>query len=640
MVNAADSTLRTISRQVQRDLLPFEGRLGITWRIALLCALVAGTAMMHKLPESAISCYLIIFLMRPNGAECVVQALGLIMLVCILVLALAPVVQALADTPLLRIAAIAGASFAFLYLSSATQLGEIGSILGLVIAFILTVVDLVPAGEIVTRGLLYAGAMASMPMAWMAVFCLVLGTGPHTLVRRTIAQRLEAAATLLERGDATTARTLAVEGQAEVDKRMMMAQLLHTAPKAETCWLGGAAASSYRLLIAVASMPHEVGEGARGLLASRCRSAAAAIRAGRKPNAPGGAAASAAQPDAALSLAQDMLAGMARSDGGSTARPAKMPLVASDALSNPEHQQFALKTTAAALTAYFIYSLLNWEGISTAMVTCYVASLGTTGETVHKLVLRICGCLIGAAMGIAAIVFVLPHLTSVGGLMALVFFAILPAAWVASGSERISYGGVQIGFAFLLSILGGFGPSTSMSAASDRVIGILLGNAIVFVVFTSFWTKSALVVARRKLAETLELLARLAQMSPVERGAAVNDIAAVTAGVAKAEDALDMTPYEPHGQRPAAADVLRLHGVAEEIRALLPMVIFTRAPTGALAEKLRQAAQAVDDRTPRLAPQGPHGLHLTGSAGVGVNMSDIERRAERIGTLATGGDSK
>jgi multidrug resistance protein MdtO len=637
MANAADSPLRMIGQQVRRDLQPFEGRLGMTWRIALLCALVAGTAMMHQLPESAISCYLIIFLMRPNGAECVVQALGLIVLVCLLVLALAPVIQALADAPLLRIVVIAGASFTFLYLGSATQLGEIGSIIGLVIAFILTMVDLVPAAEIVTRGLLYAGAMASMPMLWMAVFCLVLGIGPHTLVRRTIAQRLEAAATLLERGEAEQATALAAEGQAEVDKRMMMAQLLHTAPKTETLWLGGAAASAYRLLIAVLSLPKDVAQDIRDTLASQCRAAAVAIRARRKPAFPELKATSAAQPHGALALAQEMLEGLARPDGGSKAQPGTIPFVAADALTNPEHQQFALKTTLAALTAYFIYSLLSWEGIATAMVTCYVASLGTTGETVHKLALRICGCLIGAAMGLAAILFVMPHLTSVGGLMALVFFGILPAAWVASGSERMSYGGVQIGLAFLLTILGGFGPSTSMSAASDRVIGILLGNAIVFVVFTGFWTKSALVVARRELAGALAVLARLAQMGPAERGAAVNDIAAVAGGIEKARDALDVTPYEPHGQRPAAADVLELYGVADETKALLPMILFTDAASDASAETLRKASRALDDRAAATAPQSQYGRQVAGDGGLAGDMFDLERHAGRIGALAAGG---
>ena len=121
MAQAAESPWRAIARQTRSDLMPFPGRLAMTWRIALLCALVAGVAMLYKVPESAIGCYLIIFLARPNGAECVGQAIGLIILASVVVLAMAPLVQATADSPLLRIVTIAALSFAFVFLGAASQ---------------------------------------------------------------------------------------------------------------------------------------------------------------------------------------------------------------------------------------------------------------------------------------------------------------------------------------------------------------------------------------------------------------------------------------------------------------------------------------------------------------------------------------
>lgn len=134
---------------------------------------------------------------------------------------------------------------------------------------------------------------------------------------------------------------------------------------------------------------------------------------------------------------------------------------------------------------------MEWQDIHTAMITCYVAALGTVGETVHKLVLRISGCLVGAVLGIASILFLMPYMTNIGQLMALVFAGCFVAAWVAQGSPRISYGGVQIGLAFVLSVLQGFGPDVSISVAMDRIYGILLGNFVMFIVFTQVWPVSA-----------------------------------------------------------------------------------------------------------------------------------------------------
>lgn len=643
MANAADSPGRMIAQQVWSDLQPFEGRLGQTWRVALLCALVAGVAMMHKIPESAISCYLIIFLMRPNGAECFGKAIGLIVLVTLLVFALAPVIQLLADAPLMRIVVIAGASFFFLYLSSATLLGEIGAIIGLVIAFILTMVDLVPAGEIATRGLLYAWSMSCMPMALMAGFSLVLGTGPHTLTRQTIVARLSAAADLLQGGDRKQATVLMANGQTDVDNFLMMTRAFHTASASESRWLAGAAAGAYRLLLACAALPVCVSADRREALAQECRAAATAIRAGKRPapdqtstagavdNAAGEGKFADDASDAALSVLKKALLGFSKPNGGSDAMPAKVPFVAADAFTNPDHQRYALKTTAAALLAYFAYSLLAWEGIATAMVTCYVAALGTTGETVHKLALRILGCLIGAAIGVLAILFVIPQLTSVGGLMVLVFCAILPAAWVSTGSERISYGGVQIGLAFLLTILTSFGPSLDMSAASDRIIGILLGNTLVFIMFTNFWPKSAVIEAQRSLSRSLEALASLAALPPAARSGAVNQMASVATHAAQAKEVLDMTPFEPRTQRPRPDELKRLYAVIAEIEALLPMIVFGQTALAGEAERLRQAATALEE-----ASETSQAAAHAGCLATGPDAADIPARTRHIAQLVAG----
>ena len=72
-----------------------------------------------------------------------------------------------------------------------------------------------------------------------------------------------------------------------------------------------------------------------------------------------------------------------------------------DAFTNPDHVRYALKTTAAAMFCYVSYSLLDWPGIHTSFLTCYIVSLQTTAETIEKLTLRISGCLIGTAAGYA-----------------------------------------------------------------------------------------------------------------------------------------------------------------------------------------------------------------------------------------------
>jgi multidrug resistance protein MdtO len=181
-------------------------------------------------------------------------------------------------------------------------------------------------------------------------------------------------------------------------------------------------------------------------------------------------------------------------------------LFVADAFSNSVHWQFALKTTMAVMISYAIYTLLNWPGLRTAIVTCFFVALSSLGETVHKLLLRLSGAVVGGLTAGLCIVFVLPHLTDIGQLCLLIAAVSVGAAWVATSSELLSYAGMQIAFAFFLGILQSYAPATDLTVLRDRIAGILLGNIVITIVFSSFWPQSARSGVRAALAEALRAI--------------------------------------------------------------------------------------------------------------------------------------
>lgn len=563
--------------QARADLAPFPGRAALTWRIALLCALVAATSMLYEIPEAAISCYLIIFLMKPDAVQNIGTALGLIVVVTIVVLCIVPLIGATIESPALRLLAIATVSFIFLFIGAASQLGEIGGVIALVIAFVLTLVNMAPVADAVTYGLRYAWYLAAMPMALMAVFNLFLGLSPVRLLRDTLRRRLVAAAEAV--ASAAPARHAALDALLRADNGALGQQagfvsVLALVGKPAAAQIARDVRAAYRLMLAASALPEDLEDVRREALVAAIREAIAALDAGEMPPRPPPVSTAASEAEREIVAALDILAGAPE---GTPVPAPKPPFFAPDALSNPDYQRFALKTTAAAVICYVIYAGLNWSGIHTAMITCYVAALGTTGETVHKLGLRILGCLIGAAMGMAAVLFLMPQLESIGGLMALVFAGVLVGAWVSTGNERISYGGVQIALAFLLTVLQGFGPGTSLDSGWDRIVGILLGNLVVYLIFTQVWPVSVEGAVRAHLKAALGGLARLAALAPERRRGAVPDAALVLLETSKADELLDLMPFEPPAIRPASSVQAALRATVEEIAALASEIYLSRA---------------------------------------------------------------
>jgi multidrug resistance protein MdtO len=193
-------------------------------------------------------------------------------------------------------------------------------------------------------------------------------------------------------------------------------------------------------------------------------------------------------------------------------------LLVKDATTNPAHWQFALKTTFALMIVYSVYTLLDWPGLRTSIVTVFFVALGSLGETVHKLTLRITGALIGGTLAGLCIVFVLPHCTDIGQLCLIIAVVSAGAAWVATSSEQLSYAGLQIAFAFFLGMLQGYAPATDLTVLRDRVAGILLGNVVMTIVFSTLWPQSATSRIRSAVAQAMRALAALIQ-SPLEAAA-------------------------------------------------------------------------------------------------------------------------
>src|SRR6201981_3905921 len=163
----------------------------------------------------------------------------------------------------------------------------------------------------------------------------------------------------------------------------------------------------------------------------------------------------------------------------------------SDAFTNPAHVHFALKVTFAAMFCYIFYSAIDWTGIHTAFITCTFIALESTGATLHKGVLRIGGCIIGGALALFTIVFLMPHMVTIASLVVVVACASAVAGWVATGSEMISYAGLQIAFAFFYSVFQGYAPDTDLDNVRDRVGGILFGLIVTGLVFRYVWPEYA-----------------------------------------------------------------------------------------------------------------------------------------------------
>jgi len=592
-------------------LAPYPGRAAMTWRVALICALTVLVTSAYGTPEAAISAYVVFFLNRPDRVTSALLSVAMLLLVTIILGLVLAVAIFVLDDPVWRVASIALLSMGLLFITSASKLRPVGAIVAMIVGFGLDKLGSVPFGEVATRALLYVWLMVAIPIGIAICVNLVLAPSPRRLACRELAKRLRLAARSLDHPDAARDGLAAClrQGDAQIGSWLKLSVVEGSSVRADAGALKQAVSSTLAILVAADLVaqepPGRLPAAFSAPIAKTLEEMADMLDAGGYPV------------DIELELpADNNLAPLMRIAVTSLrdaivrfaavepeAAPAPPPpkrggFFLADAFTNPDHIRYALKTTVAAMFCYLLYSQLDWPGIHTCFITVYMVSLGTTAETVEKLTLRIAGCLAGALLGTAAIVYVMPGLTSVGQLMGVVLAGAWLSAWVAFGSPRISYAGFQIAFAFFLCVIQGAAPAFDLTLARDRTIGILLGNVVVYLVFTRVWPVSIAAridTALAALQQQWEKLAMLGQTTARRAQAA----SAMAQHGALAQD-LALVHYEPSWVRPAPQWITDRQRALAELGALEgPMFLLAERSAGdaAISGWLRRLTGS--------APQGP-----------------------------------
>src|SRR5215469_8426938 len=540
-----------------RLLAPSTERLEFALRLALICSITTLVMEIYQNPEPALAAYVVFFFNRPERTVSLILSVAFPLIIAATLTLILLVSNLVLDDPMWRVISIAVISFTLLFLASASVLRPVAGTIAMIVGYVLDQFGRIQTGELATRALLYTWLFIAIPAGVSLVVNLLLAPAPRRIAEQAIADRLKLCAAVLRGAESRLSSELAArvrEGMAPILEQLKLAAMEKSAPLKQLGALKQAALSCFALMSAVAALAAspevELPEATRVNVADTLDQMATVVRRGSFPrevslDLPSEASLSPLARDLLVTV-RDSAMRFAESDSPA---PAQAPstkkggFLVADAFTNPEHVQYALKTTAAAVFCYLLYSLLDWPGIHTCFLTCYLVAQTTAAESVEKLSLRIVGCLIGAAAGTAAIVFLLPALTSIGGLMIAVFIGAYAGAYVAAGGPRISYAGFQITFAFFLCIIQGSGPAFDLTVGRDRTIGIIIGNLVAYFALAHVWPASISARVDSALAAALRQLAKIASTKePRERRLLTSQVQST---LGEAESAVELAHYEP-----------------------------------------------------------------------------------------------
>lgn len=541
-------------------------------RIALICALTVLIAQINGIPEIALAAYVVFFMNTADRTSSILSAVLFLIIVNFLIGLLILLAGRVMDVVPLRILAMVMLSIALLFLASASKLKPLAPIIALILVYALDVIGHIPSGELVTRALLYAWLIIVIPCVVTIVVNLLIGPPPLMLASASLAAKLRIGAQALAKpgeGALATLESVRAQGAAATLGFLHLAGVERATSKVQLSALRAAVHSTEALLMLSACIAGTDGipqpwkakaaatlEGMANIFSSSSYPLdIATVPAEAEGYSPAGARLAAEFNRLLHEFTSH--AAIPTGEGKETGTR----FFVADAWSNPAHLRYALKVTAAAMICYLFYALTDWQGIHTSLITCYVVALGTLAETTEKLLLRIVGALVGAAIGLCMIIRVIPALDDIGGLLLLIGGAGFVGGWIVASGPRVSYIGFQFAFAIFLCVLQGAAPAFDLALARDRILGILLGNAVTYVVFAHIWPVS--IAPRIGMASTalLQRLIEIISISPDSKRVHLLPDAHGQAHRILAD--VEVARYEPAAMRPSRAWFDKQHHLLE-----------------------------------------------------------------------------
>ena len=517
---------------LRRELAPFPGRRPMTIRLVITTAIVTIISLALHVPQLAFSAFFCFFVTKENRVLTLFTGVLMIFGVTVATIINLALYAWTFDYPEYRVPVMACLVFCAMFLSRTFVIGPLGFAIGFFSALMLTIGEVAPDTDALIRNELWLWIAIVYPIA-LTVFInqLLLPADPWTALMKALELRLDAASTALNRiikessaGGQTNQRllNLATRGSSVMVGLLNFSEMKEPSLKRRHPFLIETISAASHLANATASLEFrepqvvsaedivrtkmllaEIGQ-LKALLPERER-----VLSSRKAIISPAALPQLRELEFAIESFRDSMIHGGSDYSSTNVVKTKKPLFSPDAFKNPVYVRFALKVTFAAMFCYILYNALDWPGISTSFVTCCFIALGNTGATIYKSWLRFFGCLAGGLAGYLAIFFLIPHMVSITSLVLLTMAGSAIGGWIASGTERISYAGLQFAFAFYLSIFHGYAPDVDLSTIRDRLVGILLGTIVSAVVFLYVWPEHAADQLRVTLGRVLRTLSQL-----------------------------------------------------------------------------------------------------------------------------------
>ncbi|MCZ9449229.1 FUSC family protein [Klebsiella michiganensis] len=491
-----------------RELRDAPGRANYTLRLTLSCAVLIVLFMTLHIPFLAVALIVVFYVSQPNVLMIKLVSVVFVVTVSVALGGVLLIIKWTYDYPLIRLVASVILFFCAIYLMRV--LGKLGLaffVVALAVIYAQTFPSMTSQSEILVRLLLWlwVAINTAILVTLLVNACFQQAFPGYQFKARLVVMLRQTARRLSQPNDGTPPPTVTeIAGQFN-QLRSLYQQAARATPEiaaSPQAWQSLMAAALSCSHLTALLLPGDDHPDARRRIASQLNALA--------DNLPAAAEVQlliVPRDGANSAILQEIAEVLARLARGETiplpqGEVEKAPLLLPDAWSNPAYLHFALKTLLATLLCYVFYTAADWQGIHTIMLSCVIVAQPGLGATMQKTWLRIGGALLATLIALLLIVFVQPWTDSLSGLLAMTLPVFALAAWIAAGSERIAYAGIQIGFTFALAFLSWFGPLSNLTELRDRVIGILLGVLVSSIVHLYLWPDS----------EAPQLKARLAQL--------------------------------------------------------------------------------------------------------------------------------